>query len=180
MIFNKRWVALFSHTGKEIYNISRAIGILPDIVITNNNSETICRELRDNIPFTLCKQKPTVKDYRQLFEYDDCIVTLHGWMRIVPEEICNEYDIYNLHPGLIDQYPELKGMDPQKRVFEMKDPPEWVGCVLHRVVPEVDSGKIIVSGKTRNNYYNVDQLQSSLHTLAQSMWVDFFKWGPYK
>ena len=36
MINGKHWFAFFSHTGTEIANISKRLGIVPDCIITNN------------------------------------------------------------------------------------------------------------------------------------------------
>ena len=36
MIENKKWTAFFSHTGSEIYNVSKKIGRLPDRIVTNS------------------------------------------------------------------------------------------------------------------------------------------------
>ena len=73
--------------------------------------------------------------------YENPIITLHGWLRIMPPEICNRYEIYNGHPGLITKYPELKGKDPQMRAWEGDY--EFCGSVLHRVTEGVDEGEII-------------------------------------
>lgn len=171
MIDNRPWIALYSHTGSEIVNVSKRLGHLPDLVVTNNDRSMIqvkhsCRT----------SSKPTATDYRTVFDTVDSnpIITLHGWMRIVPEEICDEYEIFNLHPGLITQYPELKGKDPQERVFNMLNIPQHVGCVIHRAVAEVDSGEIIMSRRVLNTYPSAQVLSHALHDMAGDMWVDFF------
>lgn len=172
MISNRPWVALYSHTGSEIVNISNRIGISPDLVVTNSTVP-----VNKNIKHIVhTKSKPTSMDYRTLFETtgDDPIVTLHGWMRIVPGDICTDYNIYNLHPGLITQYPELKGKDPQQQVFKMLNEPQHVGCVLHRAVAEVDAGPVIMTRRVHNTYTSVHTLTDVLHEMAGSMWVDFF------
>jgi len=113
MIDNRRWIAMFSHTGSEIVNISNRLGITPDTIITNNQpgTDTIHEGIRD-VVYT--KSKPVAEDYETLFE-DDPIVTLHGWMRIVPGSVCDNHEIYNLHPGLIDDYPELNARTHNNR-----------------------------------------------------------------
>jgi folate-dependent phosphoribosylglycinamide formyltransferase PurN len=52
-----------------------------------------------------------------LEQFPDAIVTLHGWLRVIPAYVCERSRIYNGHPGLITKYPELKGKDPQVRAF---------------------------------------------------------------
>ena len=39
LIDNKKWIAFFSHTGNEIYNISKELGRYPDRVITNKSPD---------------------------------------------------------------------------------------------------------------------------------------------
>lgn len=174
MLKNKRWAALFSHTGSEIVNISNIIGRDPDVIITNNTpgSEQIHEGIRDNV---YVQQKPSVEDYRNVLKDVD-IVTLHGWMRIIPPKICREYKIYNLHPGLITLYPELKGADPQKRVANTGDEKyKRVGCVIHEVISEVDAGEVLAEISTSNNFYGEDDLSCRLHEMATQLWIQLLK-----
>lgn len=173
MIDNRRWIALFSHTGSEIVNISNRLGTTPDTIITNNQpgTDVIHEGIRD-VVYT--KSKPVAEDYETLFE-DDPIVTLHGWMRIVPGSVCDNHEIYNLHPGLIDDYPELKGKDPQQQVFDMLNPPAHVGCVIHRATACLDDGPIIMSRRVVNHYATPNTLIKALHEMAGDMWIDFFE-----
>ena len=173
MIDNRRWIAMFSHTGSEIVNISNRLGTSPDTIITNNQpgTDVIHEGIRD-VVYT--KSKPVAEDYETLFE-DDPIVTLHGWMRIVPGSVCDNHEIYNLHPGLIDDYPELKGKDPQQQVFDMLNPPAHVGCVIHRATACLDDGPIIMSRRVVNHYATPNTLIKALHEMAGDMWIDFFE-----
>jgi folate-dependent phosphoribosylglycinamide formyltransferase PurN len=171
MIDGREWIALFSHTGSEIVNISNRLGFGPDRVITNKMG-TVHRDLNH---CTRTRPKPDDQDYQLLFADKEPIITLHGWMRIIPGSICEEYDIYNLHPGLITQYPELKGKDPQERVFTTLNIPQYVGCVIHRATEELDSGEIIMSRRVLNTYPSVKLLTHALHDMAGDMWVDFFE-----
>lgn len=168
------WIALFSHTGAEINNISNRLGVKPDKVITNRSpgDALINQQLLDDHNIYYTRNRPTVSEYFRLFTRGD-FVTLHGWMRIIPEQVCNEVEIYNLHPGLISKYPELKGADPQKRVYNQSTTYRDVGCVIHRAVPEVDAGEIIMERSTSNCYSGAHELTSKLHDIAADMWVDF-------
>ena len=143
------WVAFFSQTGSEIVNVCEKINKWPDLIVTNRQSgfEKINKEIINNpscrVVFT--EKKPTAERYRQIIR-EGSIVTLHGWLRIIPGEICNDYKIYNGHPGDIIKYPELKGKDPQERAFNSQH--ETAGCVLHEAVAEVDAGNIIAHKET--------------------------------
>ena len=176
MIKDKHWTAFFSQTGSEIVNVANKIGRYPDVVVTNKSPgcDTIHQGIHENI---YTPKKPSVQDYRAVLN-PDTVVTLHGWMRIVPPEICDEYEIYNLHPGLITSYPELKGKDPQKRVFENNHANlggvkeyDVVGCVIHKVTAGVDEGLVIAESSTRNRFSSTDQLSCHLHEMATELWV---------
>ena len=133
------WIAFFSQTGSEIVQISEALGRWPDMIITNRrpkSARTINPKLpKDKLYFT--SNKPEEYEYLHYFrQTKNPIITLHGWLRVLPEDICNKYEIYNGHPGLITRYPELKGKDPQMRAFAGEY--NTAGCVIHKVTPGVD------------------------------------------
>ena len=171
-----RWVALFSQTGSEIVNISESIGRWPDLIITNRQSgydninSKIMTNGRSHVIFT--EKKPDVDRYLQLIR-EGSFVTLHGWLRIIPPEICEAYEIYNGHPGLITEYPELKGKDPQERAFEGKY--KTAGSVIHEVVPEVDAGKILYEHAISIDGLTLDEVYSSLHDVSTNLWIDFLR-----
>lgn len=173
MINHRKWAALFSHTGSEIVNISNMLGRQPDKLITNNRKISSVHSGARHATYT--KSTPTVEEYRLLLGVQSPIVTLHGWMRIIPKEICDSYEIYNLHPGLITKYPELKGKDPQKRAFESRDKYSEVGCVIHKVIPEVDEGNPIRVKSIPNTFETEQDLTIALHDMAAGMWMSIFK-----
>lgn len=167
----KKWIALFSHTGREIAEVSNRLGVDPYRIVCNKRADDphICEDL-DGITFVA--SKPSITDYDAIFE-QDAIITMHGWMRVIPAEICEKYNILNLHPGLITKYPELKGKDPQKKVFNMINFPNRVGCVIHEASAELDSGKVLMERSVANTFPNAELLTTYLHRMAWDMWVDF-------
>ena len=168
------WVAFFSQTGSEIYEVSRQLNKYPDLIICNkqNNLDSINPNLIGKSPIIFSSSKPSVDDYLQWTKEDD-IITLHGWLRIVPGEVCAQRNMYNGHPGLITEYPELKGKDPQERAFQGKY--KNAGCVIHEVVPEVDAGKILYEHVINIDGLTLDEVYSSLHTVSTNLWIDFLK-----
>tara|TARA_R100000084_G_scaffold89262_1_gene43258 strand:+ start:928 stop:1476 length:549 start_codon:yes stop_codon:yes gene_type:complete len=173
------WVAFFSQTGSEIVNISEEIGRWPDLIVTNRQGgyDKINPKISERLNagkqrMLLVEKKPTVNRYHEAIR-DGSIVTLHGWLRIVPEEICDKYEIYNGHPGLITEYPELKGKDPQVRAFEGKY--KTAGSVIHEVVPEVDAGKILHEHAISIDGLTLDEVYSSLHDVSTNLWIDFLR-----
>jgi folate-dependent phosphoribosylglycinamide formyltransferase PurN len=144
----------------------------PDIIITNKKDLS-------NVHPALLKRNIVIA--KRLEEYIDALqvtdlITLHGYLRIVPASVCNKFVIYNGHPGLINVYPDLKGKDPQQKAFE-KDYTR-IGSVIHRCTEELDSGEIVkvvetalVRTSSLQDYYNALK-ETSLQT-----WIEFFKEG---
>ena len=182
MIRNRRWFAFFSHTGSEIYKIYKKTGFKPEKIITTlpPGDERINKNLKKiNTEFVYAPNKPLVEDYnRILSRCGGCVCTLHGWMRIIPKSVCEEYEFYNLHPGLITEYPELKGKDPQKRVLEntasvrggFKEY-EKIGLVIHRVTAGVDEGPIVAEASCRNNFNSEKAVTDKLKDMAVDTWL---------
>ena len=171
-----KWITFFSQTGAEIADISEALGRWPDVIITNERPE----HLRTVDP-RIIKQgyytwgnKPSEEDYISLLEkYPNAIVTLHGWLRIMPAYVCERSKIYNGHPGLITEYPELKGKDPQIRAYEGKYP--IAGAVLHKVVAGVDEGRVITEERFNTFGLELDDLFRILRDRSLYMWHNFLK-----
>ena len=178
------WITFFSQTGTEINNLCNALGIYPDAVITNRfTTDEINKDLLTTTTFREYKlnrtiwymlpQKPTLESYKEILShFDSPVITLHGYLRIIPKEICEQYEIYNLHPGLIDKYPSLKGFNPQERAFSQGF--KLAGCVIHRVVPEVDAGEIMMSQGVSIEGMSLDAVYKALHNVAFDLWKSFF------
>ena len=172
----KTWIAFFSQTGAEIADIAESLGRWPDRIITNDRPEdlrTIDPRIKEKGYFTL-NNKPTLEEYEDLLVYfPEALITLHGWLRIMPPSICEKYTIFNGHPGLITEYPELKGKDPQIRAFEGKYP--VVGTVLHRVVAGVDEGKVIAEERVNAFNLELNDLFRILRDRGLYMWCNFLR-----
>lgn len=170
------WIAFFSQTGGEIADISNSLGRWPDVIVTNERPEhlrTVDERVEKQGYFTWAN-KPTEENYIELLEtYPNAIVTLHGWLRIVPPYVCERSKIFNGHPGLITKYPELKGKDPQVRAFELKH--EVIGCVLHKVVAGVDEGKIIDEERVNAFQLELEDIFRILKDRSLYMWTKFLR-----
>ena len=172
---NRKWIALFSQTGSEIVFVSKLLGKYPDLIITNERPDHLRKihpELEGRVVFV--ENKPTEEELGMLIgQYGNPLVTLHGWLRIIPPSVCNRFEIYNGHPGLITEYPELKGKDPQQKAFDLGL--ESSGCVIHRVTEGVDEGEILRSRKVSIKGLEIGELFHILHSISVSLWVDFLK-----
>lgn len=179
------WVVFFSRTGTEIYKLCERLCIYPDGIISNKVNHTTTNanlimlstfrshKLNSSLFWHQIPNNPSIEDYESVLKnYNNPVVTLHGYLRIVPEQICNKYEMYNLHPGNIKLHPSLKGKDPQKQAFQLQH--ATVGCVLHRVVPEVDEGEIIYSQSTYNDCETVDCVYEKCANIALDLWQSFF------
>ena len=174
---NRPWIAFFSQTGSEIVDIARSLKKWPDVIITNERPadlRTINPEILEQDLLVTTSNKPSAEELLEILAYyNDPIVTLHGWLRIMPGNICESFNIFNGHPGLITEYPELKGKDPQIRAFKGKYP--IMGCVLHKVTAGVDEGRIIA--EERFNAFNITEEDMWKVTRDRSLylWCQFLK-----
>ena len=171
----KNWVALFSQTGSEIVDLALHFNRWPDIIITNNKENNIHPLIKSRVTHTVTEAQAKTLNILDdtATRYD--LITLHGWLKIVPESKCCKYDIYNGHPGIITEYPELKGKDPQQRFFDEKYKYNYYGSVVHKVVPEVDSGEIVSECKRFNTITTIDQAFDNLRSTSLTAWIDFLQ-----
>jgi len=170
------WIALFSQTGSEILELSKRLKCSPTLVITNNLRKTWTPglnifkcDIHDNIVDWLLKSYPE-QEYRK-----NVLITLHGYLRILPENICERYNIFNGHPGAIETYPELKGKDPQMRAWNDREKYSIIGSVVHEVVPEVDAGKIVSSVSYTNRVESHQEMFEKLKQTSLESWVWFLR-----
>lgn len=169
-----KWITFFSQTGAEIADLSESIGRWPDLIVTNKRPDHL-RTIDPRIieyGYTEVPNKPTVDDLDAVLQ-DNAIITLHGWLRIMPSVICDKYLIYNGHPGLITKYPELKGKDPQVRAFEGKYP--VAGAVIHKVTAGVDEGRVIMQEYFNATQLDLDGLFRILRDRSLYMWSNLLK-----
>ena len=177
----KTWIALFSQTGSEIVNISKKLERRPDLVITNNrpdhlrtmDPEIVSQNYILHETLNKPKEETLTNIFRQYSKDTELIITLHGWLRIIPPKLCDKYNIFNGHPGLITKYPELKGKDPQVKM--MNGNYDTMGCVLHEVTAGVDEGKVLSSKEVSREGLEEQDIFRILANISQDLWVEFLK-----
>lgn len=169
----KKWIAMFSQTGTEILNLIEKLDRVPERIICNNKQlENVNPKLLEKYYhlFWLLPDRP------KLAEYETCLtkktyITMHGWLRIIPEFICNQYNIYNLHPAPLTRYPHLKGKDPQIRCFE--EGLEYGGNTIHICTPELDSGSILAENEIYIKGLTKEQTNKEIYDAAFRLWLKF-------
>lgn len=178
---NRNWVALFSQTGSEIVRLREYIGQWPDTIFTNNGNINSwhpkmlklynSRSGRSRIKIVTNHQTKTCNFIHSICK--NSLITLHGWLRIIPKDICEQYDIVNGHPGLITTYPQLKGKDPQIRAYNENY--GVIGSVVHKVTPEVDDGDVLTyTAIYRQHEDTLDDIFEKLAFTSFKSWQKFF------
>ena len=176
-----KWYSLFSHTGKETESIWRLFDgqLHLEAAITNNV------KYEGPLPYIKLITAKDVNDW--LMEPGNVepgsIITLNGYMRIIPAEVL-EYlasincRVFNIHPAPIQYYPDLKGKDPQERLYDglLSGQYSCIGAVIHEVDAGVDTGNIVhwkleLPATIRTK----DDLYDRLHEMGTNMWVEFFR-----
>lgn len=176
----KNWIALFSQTGQEIIDISNQIDRIPDLIISNNHPSNVFNILK-GVEYrwltTFGKEAKTLDILDEVVkDPENTLITLNGWLRIVPPDKCSRYNIYNGHPGLITKYPELKGKDPQQRAWKDIHKYDTVGSVVHKVVEEVDAGEIAAESEVSSaNILTLDEMYYALRSTSLTTWGSFLK-----
>lgn len=171
----KPWIAFFSQTGSEIVEIAKALGKWPDVIVTNQRPadlRVIKTDIQESQLLVTTSNKPTPTELEEIIGYyKNPIITLHGWLRIMPPSICEKYSIFNGHPGLITEYPELKGKDPQMRALEGNYP--VMGCVLHKVTAGVDEGKVIAEERFNAFEITEEEMWKATRDRSLYLWIQF-------
>jgi len=180
MQINENWIAFFSQSGTELTNIIHHTKKIPAAIITNRQNDegvnVVLKQMKDNnlLNWITLPKNPISKDYKKALKpFKSPLITLHGYLRVIPKDICKKYkNIYNLHPGLITEYPDLKGKDPQIRAIRAGY--KTAGAVIHKVIPAVDEGEIIDSYPINIAGLEEDEILNRLHSLGSIMWYKFF------
>lgn len=173
-----QWGVLISQTGSEVVAISEKLGILPSLLITNNITKIPQKNLeifgKHGVTIRTIPFRPTPGQYLIPELLEKKLITLHGFLRILPKEFFNTFkgSIYNGHPGLIVYFPELKGKDPQIRAWEQKY--ATVGSVIHEVTEGVDEGEVVRFSAVDNTATSLEEMYEILRHTSLETWQKFF------
>jgi len=119
------------------------------VVVSNKpDAPGLERAAKENIPTRVVNHKDYERreDFEEalleaLEEYPIDLICLAGFMRILTPHFIQHWpdQMINIHPSLL---PDYKGLNTHKRVLE--DGKKETGCTIHYVVPDMDSGPIIL------------------------------------
>jgi phosphoribosylglycinamide formyltransferase 1 len=118
------------------------------LIYNNPGIKAAARAERWNVPAVRLnhrefkrRQDLDFKIVQTLQEYDVEWVILAGWMRIITPVFIDAFPnrIINIHPSLL---PSFKGIGAVEQALAAGV--KITGCTVHLVVPEVDSGPILV------------------------------------
>ncbi|MFB2981239.1 phosphoribosylglycinamide formyltransferase [Microseira sp. BLCC-F43] len=118
------------------------------LIYNNPGIKAAARAERWNVPAFLLnhrdfkrRQDLDAKIVQTLREYDVEWVILAGWMRIITPGFIDAFPnrIINIHPSLL---PSFKGVRAVEQALAAGV--KITGCTVHLVVPEVDSGPILI------------------------------------
>ena len=151
-------VVLISGNGSNLQAIIEAIeqGLLPvriSVVISNRaDAYGLMRAKQHHIPTHVIEHQQFSD--RESFDkalsetidqYHPDLIVLAGFMRILTNHFVEKYlgKMINIHPSLLPKY---QGLNTHQRVLAANE--EEHGASVHYVVPELDSGPVILQAST--------------------------------
>lgn len=101
----------------------------------------------------------------RLADFD--LIVLAGWMHILSAEFLSRVkaEVINLHPALPGQFPGTHAIERAHNAFK-KGEIEETGCMVHRVIAEVDAGEVLA--QARVPIYADDTLESLSERMHQT------------
>lgn len=171
-----RWAVLISGRGSNLAALLEWREEI-DIRLVMSSSAKACgilRARRAGVPVETTPLVPGTKKIdwpaviRRIEESGATHVFLAGFMKLVPEELINRFSpgrIVNLHPSLLPAYPGLKSIE--RAYYDGAE----LGCTVHDVILEVDSGKVLCQRRTLRKediaQYGFEQVEFLLHVDEQ-------------
>ena len=180
-MLTRKCVILFSGAGSNLENLLKNEALHDDKLkytsaFTDNSKAKgidVCKLF--NMPIKISTNKDPNTDLRTfLNEYNPDLVVLAGYMKIIPDDIVQDYlgKIINIHPSLLPKYP---GLSTYKKVIDNKDKKH--GVTIHFVTEELDGGPIILQGQFDiNEELNEERLEFLTHRLEHEIFPKVIIW----
>ena len=138
------------------------------LIYNNPGAKVVARAERWGVPSVLLNHR----DYKKREDLDAKIVEtfqqfdvdwviLAGWMRIITPVLIDAFPnrVINIHPSLLPSFKGIRGVEQA-----LEAGVKITGCTVHLVVPEVDSGAIIMQAAVP---ILADDTPESLHARIQ-------------
>jgi phosphoribosylglycinamide formyltransferase-1 len=118
------------------------------LIYNNPEAKVAVRAANHDVPAVLLNHRhfPSREDLdrqivQTLQQYDVSWVVMAGWMRIVTPVLIDAFPerIINIHPSLLPSFRGIRAVE-QALAAGVK----ITGCTVHIVIPEVDSGRILI------------------------------------
>lgn len=180
------WYSLFSHTGAETERLASTLSSRLELkgVLTNNLSYQA--DLRWDSPLYGKVIKASADHINAILGCASmplgALITLNGYNRILPGwvlESLRKRDalVLNIHPAPIQLYPELRGLDPHRKLYEGVQSGKYgfIGAVIHVVDGGVDTGPVAHwKLKLADPGWSYEELCEESHALGFEAWMEFF------
>lgn len=101
------------------------------------------------------------------------LLILAGWMHILSAEFLGAFEgpVLNLHPALPGEFAGIQAIERAFAAFERGEITQ-TGVMVHRVIPEVDAGSVILSEKIQiSQRDSLDSLRERIHSLEHRLIV---------
>lgn len=119
------------------------------VVIYNNpDAKVVERAKRWGVPAILLnhreykkREELDIKIVETFQQFDVEMVIMAGWMRIITPILIDAFPnrLINIHPSLLPSFKGIRGVEQA-----LEAGVKITGCTVHLVVPEVDSGEILM------------------------------------
>lgn len=139
-----------------------------ELLTDKENAGAIERAMRLGVKHYFVRFKDT---HGFLKDKDYDLYILAGYMRILPENVLNLGTFINIHPSLL---PKFKGLNAIEQAYDANE--IETGVSVHFVVPEVDSGEIIMqkSVEIKSNM-TLEQLEIEVHKIEHEIYPKVIK-----
>ena len=150
------------------------------VVVSNQKNAYILERARVNkIPHHYISHKNEKREmfaqriHKILLQYNVDLILLIGFMRILSDWFCREWNgkILNVHPSLLPKY--AGGMD--KNIYEevLKNKESETGCTIHFVTNKLDAGPIFIQKRCSIDPEDtIETLKSKVQALEAAAFLE--------
>ena len=178
----KKWALFFSGRGSNLEAVlkvySKQWTSAPYLVTNNSRAGGLNVAQTYNLEVHLMNRPYDYKALSKCLKKEQVErIFLLGYMSIVPSEFIEDWEggFYNLHPSLLPSFHGLKSIE---RAYNEK---AAIGVTIHRVIPQVDAGEILVQSEVFSagtyDHLSLEEVTSMVHSKEHQMVCDFIPKG---